>query len=99
MLYQEHESVSIRIERAPSTVSEGTLHSSTARSKTAQKRVWIDLDNSPHVPFFAPIIKELENRGHTVFVTARDFAQVTELAELMHLRYKTIGRHYGKHKL
>lgn len=67
--------------------------------KTVQKRVWIDLDNSPHVPFFAPIIKELENRGHIVLVTARNFAQVTQLAELMHLRYKTIGRHYGKNYL
>jgi predicted glycosyltransferase len=65
----------------------------------SSKRVWIDLDNSPHVPFFAPIIRELERRGHSVVVTARDFAQVTQLAELMHLRYTTVGRHYGKNKL
>jgi hypothetical protein len=63
------------------------------------KKIWIDLDNSPHVPFFAPIIRALETRGHTVVVTAREFAQVTQLADLMHLRYKTIGRHYGKNKL
>ena len=29
--------------------------------------VWIDLDNTPHVPFFKPIIEELEKRGHEVF--------------------------------
>ena len=29
-----------------------------------QKKVWIDLDNSPHVPFFLPIIEELRKRGH-----------------------------------
>ena len=63
------------------------------------KKIWIDLDNSPHVPFFAPIIKELESRGHFVLVTARDFAQVTQLVELMHLRCKIIGRHYGKNTL
>src|SRR5438270_1539092 len=63
------------------------------------RRIWIDLDNSPHVPFFAPIIKELENRGHSILVTARNFAQVTQLAELMHLRYTTIGQHYGKNYL
>jgi len=63
------------------------------------KKIWIDLDNSPHVPFFAPIIKELENRGHFVLVTARDFAQVTQLVELMHLRCKIIGRHYGKNTI
>src|SRR4051794_7102186 len=63
------------------------------------KKIWIDLDNSPHVPFFAPIIKELENRGHFLLVTARDFAQVTQLVELMQLRCKIIGRHYGKNTL
>ena len=26
-------------------------------------KVWIDLENSPHVPFFAPIMKELEKTG------------------------------------
>jgi len=63
------------------------------------KKIWIDLDNSPHVPFFAPIIRELENNGHSVLVTARDFAQVKQLAELLHLRCKIIGRHYGKNTL
>jgi len=63
------------------------------------KKIWIDLDNSPHVPFFAPIIKELESRGHFVLLTARDFAQVTQLVELMHLRCKIIGRHYGKNMI
>jgi len=61
------------------------------------KRIWIDLDNSPHVPFFAPIIEELKKTGHSVFVTARDCCQVYELADLLHLDYQRIGRHYGKH--
>jgi uncharacterized protein len=26
-------------------------------------RIWIDLDNTPHVPFFKPIIRELEQRA------------------------------------
>jgi len=25
-------------------------------------KLWIDLDNSPHVPLFAPIVRELESR-------------------------------------
>ncbi|HEY7302953.1 MAG TPA: DUF354 domain-containing protein [Bryobacteraceae bacterium] len=82
-----------------SPISEATKHSPARRSKIPPKKVWIDLDNSPHVPFFAPIITELENRGHTILVTARDFAQVTKLAELLHLRYNAIGRHYGRHTL
>jgi uncharacterized protein len=61
------------------------------------KKIWIDLENSPHVPFFKPIIEELERRGFAVVVTARDCFQVRELADLFGLRYRLIGRHYGKH--
>ena len=32
------------------------------------KRIWIDLDNTPHVPFFVPIIREFEHEGHSVIV-------------------------------
>ena len=67
--------------------------------RPAGRKVWIDLDNSPHVPFFAPIIEALEQQGHTVLVTARDFAQVIELADLMGLRYLKVGRHLGKNTL
>ncbi|NOR79931.1 MAG: DUF354 domain-containing protein [Methyloprofundus sp.] len=59
-------------------------------------KIWIDLDNTPHVPFFKPIIRELEKRGYTVVITARDAFQVCELATLYGLSYKKIGKHYGK---
>lgn len=62
------------------------------------KRIWIDLDNSPHVPFFVPIIKELESNGHSVLVTVRDTFQVVGLAEHYRLTYRTVGRHYGANK-
>jgi predicted glycosyltransferase len=63
------------------------------------KRVWIDLDNSPHVPFFAPIVEELEKRGYSVTLTARDAYQVRELADLFQFRYRCVGRHWGKHRI
>jgi len=67
--------------------------------KTATPRIklWIDLDNTPHVPFFTPIIRELEHRGYKVIITARDAFQVYELADAKGLSYTKIGRHYGKH--
>jgi predicted glycosyltransferase len=68
-------------------------------SRSTRKRIWIDLDNTPHVPFFAPIIGELESRGYSVMVTARDAYQVCEVADLFHLIYKRVGRHYGKNKV
>lgn len=63
------------------------------------KKIWIDLDNSPHVPFFIPIMRELEKRGHSVFVTTRDCFQVCSLADLHGLQHHRIGRHYGANKL
>jgi predicted glycosyltransferase len=62
-------------------------------------KVWIDLENSPHVPFFLPIIREIERRGCDVVLTARDCFQVCELADLAGLRYRAVGRHYGKNPL
>lgn len=62
-------------------------------------RIWIDLDNTPHVPFFAPIIRELECRGHQVVVSARDAFQVSELADQMGLTYTKIGRHQGRSRI
>jgi predicted glycosyltransferase len=61
------------------------------------RKVWIDLENSPHVPFFGPIIRELEDRGCEVVLTARDCFQVCELADMVGLKYQKIGHHYGKH--
>jgi uncharacterized protein len=62
-------------------------------------KIWIDLDNSPHVPFFRPIIRELGRRGYEVVLTARDAFQVCELAAQAGLDSKKIGRHYGKSRL
>jgi len=63
-----------------------------------KKKVWIDLDNSPHVPFFLPIIEELERHGIEILVTARDTYQVCELLKFFKLQCKVVGRHYGKNK-
>src|SRR5213075_2589453 len=59
-------------------------------------KVWIDLDNTPHVPFFIPIVRELRQRGYAVVLTARDAFQVCELADKKGLAYVKVGRHYGK---
>jgi uncharacterized protein len=62
-------------------------------------RIWIDLDNTPHVPFFMPIIKELRRQGFDILLTARDCAQTCGMADLYNLEYKRIGRHYGKNTM
>ncbi len=72
---------------------------SDAVSRSRRKKIWIDLDNSPHVPFFLPIIDGLKDAGHQVFLTARDSYQVCELLELHNLTCRVVGRHYGKRHL
>ncbi len=63
------------------------------------KKIWIDLDNTPHVPFFKPIMEELLKRDYLLIVTARDCFQVCGLADLMEVQYTPVGKHYGKHKI
>jgi len=58
-------------------------------------RIWIDLANSPHVPFFAALIPEFTRRGHQIDVTARDYAQTVELAKKAGLIPVVIGGHGG----
>lgn len=76
---------------APKSASKGK-----AKTKT---KIWIDMDNSPHVPFFVPIIKELDELGYPVVLTARDCFQVRDLVNLYNLPCTFVARHYGKHKL
>ena len=65
---------------------------------TRKAKIWIDLDNTPHVPFFEPIIEELVARGFPLMVTARDAFQVCELADKKGISYTRIGRHHGKNR-
>lgn len=61
-------------------------------------KIWVDIGHTPHVAFFVPIIRELENRRHEVIITARDSFQTLSLLDLYGLKYKKIGVHYGKNK-
>lgn len=67
--------------------------------KKVKKKIWIDLDNSPHVPFFRPIMRELHAADYPVVLTIRNCSQTVKLADLYEFKYKKIGQHYGKNKL
>ncbi len=58
-------------------------------------RVWIDVSNSPQVPFFRPLIALLEARRHTVEVTTRDYAQTLELLQLHGIGHEVVGPRHG----
>jgi predicted glycosyltransferase len=42
-------------------------------------RIWLDMANSPHPVLLGPVARELETRGHELFVTTRDHAQTRDL--------------------
>jgi predicted glycosyltransferase len=54
-------------------------------------RVWIDVSNSPQVPFFRPLVALLLERGHEVEVTTREYAQTTELLTLHGIPHEVVG--------
>ncbi len=58
-------------------------------------RVWIDISNSPQVPFFRPLIALLQARGHEVDVTTREYAQTVELLELHGIAHEVVGPRHG----
>jgi len=67
-------------------------------NKNSDKTIWVDLDNSPHVPFFFPIISSLRDKGYNVQISARNYSQTVLLADLFNLDYTPVGKHHGKNK-
>lgn len=58
-------------------------------------RIWIDLANSPHVPFFRSLANEFRRRDHEIVITARAFAETVALAEAAGFAPQVIGGHGG----
>ncbi|MGH9908177.1 MAG: DUF354 domain-containing protein [Pyrinomonadaceae bacterium] len=59
-------------------------------------RIWIDLANSPHVPFFRALADEFTRRDHQVETTARDFAETVELAQAAGFAPEVISGYGGR---
>lgn len=55
-------------------------------------KIWIDIENAPHVPLFNIIVKELKDKGHAVLVTLRDCQNSEELATEYDLEFIPFGR-------
>ena len=59
-------------------------------------RLWIDLANSPHVPFFRPLTDRFIAAGHEVEITARVFTETVPLARAAGFDATVIGNHGGR---
>jgi predicted glycosyltransferase len=75
------------------------LRTTAAITAKTGKKIWIDLDNSPHVPFFLPIIEQLQQQGYEIILTARDTYQVCELLNFYHLSCEVLGKHWGTNRI
>jgi len=62
-------------------------------------KIWIDMSAPAHVLFFRPILPILEDLGHDVVVTAREYAQTIDLLELHRIPHRRLGRHGGRRRL
>ena len=60
-------------------------------------RLWIDLANSPHVPFFKALAERFRAEGHEIETTARVFAETIPLAHAAGFAPHVIGVHAGRH--
>lgn len=77
----------------------GKNPSQPAAAGAGAKKIWIDLENTPHIPFFKPVIRELEKRDFRVVLTARDAYQTCEMATRFGFTFTMIGKHYGRRRL
>ena len=59
-------------------------------------RLWIDLANSPHVPFFKALATKFTEQGHEIEITAREFAETIPLAESAGFKPHVTGVHGGR---
>jgi predicted glycosyltransferase len=59
-------------------------------------RLWIDLANSPHVPFFKALTKRFVAQGHEIETTAREFAETVPLAHAAGFAPVVVGVHGGR---
>lgn len=61
--------------------------------------IWIDIDNTPHVLFFAPIIRDLKQKGFSILVTARNYGGVNSLLKKNDIKFINIGGDNGKNTI
>ena len=59
-----------------------------------QGEIWIDLENTPHVMLFGPLISEFNANNYNILFTARDCAQTIGVLKSKGYVYHVIGKQY-----
>jgi len=58
-------------------------------------KIWVDCTAAAHPLVLRPIVERLEERGHGVLVTAREYGQTLGVLERLGIPYEAVGRHAG----
>ncbi len=58
-------------------------------------KIWVDCTAAAHPLVLRPIVERLEERGHGVRVTAREYGQTLGVLERLGIPYEAVGRHAG----
>ncbi|MDQ3840207.1 MAG: DUF354 domain-containing protein [Thermoproteota archaeon] len=61
-------------------------------------KVWFDILTPKQVMFFKPAIDKLEEQGHELLCTSREYREANDLARLKQIDLKVVGRHGGAEK-
>jgi uncharacterized protein len=61
-------------------------------------KIWFDILTPKQVMFFKPIVNLLEEAGHELLCTSRDYRETVELAKIKRLSLKIVGKHGGSGK-
>jgi len=59
-------------------------------------KVWVDFTASAHPLVFRPLVELLQEQGHEVEITAREYAQTLQLIESHGMTATVIGHHGGR---
>lgn len=62
-------------------------------------RIWIDCTAAAHPLVLRPISERLQDEGHEVFVTAREYGQTLGILERLGMPYTAVGEHGGASRL
>jgi uncharacterized protein len=61
--------------------------------------IWVDCTAAAHPLVLRPVIEGLEERGHEVFVTAREYGQTLGILDRLGIPHTPVGGHGGASKL
>lgn len=62
-------------------------------------KIWIDIENTPHAMIFNPIIAALKQKGHDVFVTAKNVGFTLGMLDNFRVSYTVVGEGVKRKKI